>query len=193
LKTIYDNGREFKKNFEPLIKDFDIKPVCTTVENPWANAPIECVHQVIHNILVTKQVEKLTFDYIDPWGRILNSIIWAIRASYHSTTQATPTQAVFGRDMLFNISKVVDWSIIAARKREQIKKDNKRENAMRIDYDYSIGDRVYHIKQGVKRKLSEKKTGPYEITRTFTNVRVKLAKGAKRMRLNIRNIEPIRT
>jgi Integrase core domain. len=41
VEVVYDNGSEFKKDFQPLIEDFDIKPKCTTVENPQANAPVE--------------------------------------------------------------------------------------------------------------------------------------------------------
>ena len=32
-KVVFDNGSEFKRDFVPLLKDFDIKPVCTTVKN----------------------------------------------------------------------------------------------------------------------------------------------------------------
>jgi Integrase core domain. len=41
VEVVYDNGSEFKKDFQPLIEDFNIKPKCTTVENPQANAPVE--------------------------------------------------------------------------------------------------------------------------------------------------------
>ena len=193
LKVIYDNGSEFKKDFEPLLKDFDIKPTCTTVENPRANAPVERVHQVIHNMLVTKELDQHTFDYIDPWGEFLGSIAWAIRASYNTVTRATPAQLVFGRDMLFNLGTVVDWKTITERKRKQITEDNKRENKGRLDHDYSVGDKVYRIKRGVKRKLDPPKEGPFRITKVFSNGTVTLEKGAKSMRLNIRNIEPIIT
>jgi Integrase core domain. len=81
VEVVYDNGSEFKKHFQPLIKDFDIKPKCTTVKNPQANAPVEQVHQVIHNMICTKDLGNCVLDYIDPWGKILSSIAWAIHAS----------------------------------------------------------------------------------------------------------------
>ena len=40
-KVIFDNGSEFKKNFVPLLKDWSIKPVPTTIKNPQSNSPIE--------------------------------------------------------------------------------------------------------------------------------------------------------
>jgi Integrase core domain. len=61
VEVVYDNGSEFKKDFQPLIKDFDIKPKCTTVENPQANAPVERVHQVIHNMIRTKDLSNRVF------------------------------------------------------------------------------------------------------------------------------------
>jgi hypothetical protein len=70
------------------------------VENPQANAPVELVHQVIHNMICTKDSGNCVFDYIDPWGEILSSIAWAIRASYHSKLGTTPAQLVFGCDMI---------------------------------------------------------------------------------------------
>jgi transposase InsO family protein len=79
------------------VEDFNIKPKCTTVENPQANAPVEQVHQVIQNMIRTKDLNIYMFDYINPWDEILSSIAWAIRASYHSTlVGATPAQLVFG-------------------------------------------------------------------------------------------------
>ena len=41
LKVVFDNGSDFKQDFTPLLKDFDIKPVLTLVKNPQANAPVE--------------------------------------------------------------------------------------------------------------------------------------------------------
>ena len=57
-------------------------------------------------MLLTKNLSNREFDYINPWGDIISSISWAIRASYHHTLQATPGQLVFGRDMLLNISYI---------------------------------------------------------------------------------------
>ena len=98
-KVLYDNGSEFKRNFQPLLEDFGIKPTCTSVKNPQSNAILERIHQVMGNMLKTKSLVEREFDVVDPWGEILASIAYAIRCSYHSTLQATPGQLVFGRDM----------------------------------------------------------------------------------------------
>ena len=46
-KVIFDNGSEFKKDFVPLLKEFSIKPKCTTIKNPQFNSPVERIHQVL--------------------------------------------------------------------------------------------------------------------------------------------------
>ena len=190
-KVVFDNGSEFKKDFLTLLKDFDVKATLTTVENPQANSPVERVHQVIQCMLATKDLENMEYDFVDPWGEILSSFAWAIRSLYHSTLKATPGELVFGRDMLFNMQKVVDWKLIESNKEQQILRDNIRENMKRIDYDYKVGDKVMIILKGVKRKLSRKKKGPYRIIQVFTNGDVMIQKGSSTERINIRRIEPI--
>ena len=80
-----------------MLKDFDIKPVLTSVKNPQSNFPLEQVHHVILNILVTKDIDNTVFGHIYPWGEKLAYIAWAIKAYYHFTIMAKPGQAVFGR------------------------------------------------------------------------------------------------
>ena len=189
-QVIFDNGSEFKMHFVTLLKDFDIKPKPTTVENPQGNAPVERIHQVVHNMVKTKELDKFIFDYIDPWGEILSSIGWAIRASYHSTLQATPAELVFGRDMLFNLKKAINWKAITENKRKQIARDNIRENSVRIPHEYKVGDEVLRLKKGIKRKYSRHKSDPYQVTAIHTNGTVTIRQGAKRQRISIRNIEP---
>ena len=115
-KVMFVNRSGFKRYFTPLIKYFYIEPVLTKIKKPQANARVECVHQVILNILVTKDLANKLFDYIYPWGETLSSISWAIRAYYHLTIQATPGQYVFGRDMIFNLASAGDWRVITSRK-----------------------------------------------------------------------------
>ena len=99
-----------------MLKDFNIKPVLTSVKKPQANAPVDLLHQVILNMLVTKYLDNKVFDYIDPWGETLSYIAWEIRDSYHRTIMATLGQAVFCRDMLFNFASVVEWRVVTAAK-----------------------------------------------------------------------------
>ena len=95
--------------------------------------------------------------------------------------------------MLFNITKVIDWKLITQNKIKQVRKDNARENSKRIPHKYKVGDRVFQIKKGVKRKLSNRKSDTFTITCIYTNGTVKLRQNNKTMKLNIRNIEPFHT
>ena len=63
-------------------------------------------------MLVTKDLDNKVFDCIDPWGETFTNIAWVIRASYHRSIDATPGQYFFGRDMIFNLTSVVDWQVI---------------------------------------------------------------------------------
>ena len=56
--AVFDNGSEFKRDFIPLLKYLDIKPVLTTIKNPQYNALAEPVRQLIFNMIATKNPDK---------------------------------------------------------------------------------------------------------------------------------------
>ena len=87
--------------------------------------------------------------------------------------------------MVFNLSTVVNLKAIPARKQAQVDRDNLRENAKRVSHDYAIGDQVYVKIDGIKRKLNNKKRGPYRITQICTNGTVQIQKGKVNERINI--------
>ena len=78
-------------------------------------------------------MKEKELDYLDPFGEILVSVAWAVRASYNSATDATPTQLVLDRDMLFNLNTLVNWKELSIRKQKLVDKANLRENKNRID------------------------------------------------------------
>ena len=107
-----------------MIKYFNIKPVCTILNNPQVNAPLKQVHQVIYNMLVAKDLYNKLYDYIGLWGEIILSLALEIRDSYHRTIGDTPGQAVFRRDVIFNLAQVVDCKVETAKKHLQVNIDN---------------------------------------------------------------------
>jgi hypothetical protein len=189
-EVVFDNGSEFKKDFLPLLKDFSIKPKPTTIKNPQANSPVERIHKVVMNMFTTKNLTGQIFDYVDPWGEILSSIAWAIRASHHSTLGATPAQLVFGRDMIFNMKTLINWKSLSVKKQMSTDKSTLRENSKRLDYDYTVGQQVYIVRDPPYRKIEGPKLGPYEITEVFTNGNVRIQRGFVNERINIRRLEP---
>ena len=103
---------------------------------------------------------------------------------------ATPDQAVFGRDMLFNLASVIDWQVVTPEKQRQVDIDNVIENAKQVTHDYAIGNLVYVKITCIYGKLEYSKQGPYIITEVFTNVTVRVHHVQANERINIRWLKP---
>jgi hypothetical protein len=189
-KVLYDNGSEFKKDFQPLVKDFAVKATCTSIKNPQSNAILERIHQVVGSMLKTKDLVNIEFDELDMWNPILASVAYAIRCSHHSTLNATPGQLIFGRDMLLDLKFEPNYKQMWAHKQKRITYDNVRENSKRISHDYKVDEYAYILKDGQYRKLEGDKQGPFRITEVFSNGTVRLQKGVVNERLNIRRLTP---
>ena len=123
-----------------MLKKFDIKPILTSVKNPQANAPVDRVHQIISNMIVTKGLDDKVFDLIYLLGVTLASIVWVIMDSCRHIIMVTPGQSVFGRDMLFNLASIIDWRVVTTTRNLQVDIDSVRENARQVTHDYAIGD-----------------------------------------------------
>ena len=185
----YDRGTEFMADFAEMIEnDYGIKRRGTTVRNPQANAILERIHQTIGNIIRTFAKDNL--DENDPWAGILTATMFAIRATYHTTLQATPAQLVFGRDSLMNIKFEANWAFIKERKQKLINKNNEKENSSRIAHEYKIHDKVW-LKNLMESKFSEEPwRGPFSIIKVNDNGTVRLKMGKVTDTVNIRNIKP---
>ena len=108
-------------------------------------------------MLLTKNLQEDVLDYIDPFGSILSSVAWEVRSSYNNNISATPAQAVFGRDMMFNLATLVNWKELSLKKQQLIDKANLTENKKRIDYDYQVGDLVYITKmEFIENSIAQK-------------------------------------
>ena len=51
-----------------------LKPVRLEISIHQAKYPVDRVHQVVYNMLVTNDIYNKAFDYIDPWGDTLSYI-----------------------------------------------------------------------------------------------------------------------
>ena len=101
---------------------------------------------------------------------------------------STPGAAVFGRDMLFDIPYLADWTDIGRRRQQQIDNSNALENKRRLSYDYKVGDKVLIVKKGIIRKVEDPNEGPYTITQVHTDGTVRIQRGAISERLHIRRL-----
>jgi transposase InsO family protein len=152
----YDGGGEFKNVFAETIANYGLKAKTTTAYNPQANGIIERVHQVITDALRTFELEEQELNDKDPWTPFLQAACFAIRSTYHTTLGATPAQLVFGRDMILPIQFKANWAAINERRRQEIMRNNKRENDKRIPHAYKVGDKVAKTRPGIQPKLRQK-------------------------------------
>lgn len=128
------------------------------------------------------------------WLGALSAVRQAMRSTVHTTMQATPTQLVFGRDAMLNVSFEADWQYIKERKQKRILQNNKRENSRRVDHQYQVGDQVMINEDPNRKHGSQQYSGPYTVTSIYDNGTVKLSKaadgGAVSQTWNIRNLYP---
>ena len=172
-----DNGSEFKRDFKPLLETYDIKAKRISVKNPKANSVLERIHQVVGDMLRSKDLENYDFQNENPWADILSSVAWAIRSTVHTTLDATPGQLVFGRDMIFQDTFKANWQAIHARKARSSLKSNLRENKKRTNYTYTVGSYAHVTSTDIKRKLVAPNEGPFRVNEVYTNGTVKIQRG----------------
>jgi hypothetical protein len=70
-------------------------------------------------------------------------------------------------------------------------RNNRTENAFRINHDYKVGDKVILKKPGKHlRKLEAPRTGPHTVTAIYTNGTLRIQKGNVNERVNSRRFPP---
>eukprot|EP00957_Ditylum_brightwellii_P157114 11957984-Ditylum_brightwellii.AAC.1 len=75
---------------EMIQRDYGVTKRPITTQNPQANGIVERIHQTIGNMLRTFQEHSTELDEDDPWSGILRAVMFATRATVHSTSRATP-------------------------------------------------------------------------------------------------------
>jgi hypothetical protein len=188
---IYDNGSEFKLHFQSLCDTYGLKRKPTTVKNPQANAILERLHQTLAAMMRTAELDMANSVEPSDIDDFLNNAAWAVRSTYHTVLKATPGAAIFGRDMLFDIPFIADWIKVGDYRQRQTDRNTARENTKRVDWDYTIGDKVLVRKDGILRKGESKYLkDPWTITQVHTNGTIRIQCGPNSERLNIRRVTP---
>ena len=188
---IYDNGSEFKLHFETLCDSYGLKRKPTSDRNPQANAILERVHQTIMAMLRTAELDMTDTVSESDIADFLTNAAWAVRSTYHTVLKTSPGAAIFGRDMLFDVPFLADWKKIGEYRHSQTDKNTAWENNTRIDWDYQPGDKVLIRKDGILRKSESRyESDPWTITSVHTNGTIRVQRGTKSERLNIRRVCP---
>ena len=135
------------------------KPITTS--NPQSNAIIKQIHQTIGNIIRTFEESNI----------VNNATMFAVRATYHTTLQASPMELVFGRYSILNINYVADWEHIRQRKQLRINHNIKRNNMYRNNHQYNFGDKIL-VKRTKNSKHKLEFMGPLPIPQKTTMAQV---------------------
>ena len=150
------------------------------------------MHQTLGDIPRTFQLNESADENMqDAWQGTLAAAMFALRATHHTTSQATPSQLAFGRDATMNAQTFADWTAIKAQKKHRIQKNNEKENKKRIPYVHRVGDEML-IKIETKSKYGEAPhEGPHVITQANAhNGAVRHQKGVINDAIDIRQITP---
>jgi hypothetical protein len=139
-KIWMDRGGKFKAEVQATLKnEYGITVKKITTRNPQSNSIIERIHQVVGDMIRVQNIQdKHDLDKDFGWTGVLSAICQAVRSLVHTTTRAIPTQLVFGRDALPNVSFQADWDYIQERKQHRILQNKKKENAKCIPHTYNI-------------------------------------------------------
>jgi hypothetical protein len=121
----------------------------------------------------------------------LNDAAWAVHSTYHTVLKSSPGAAIFGRDMLFDVSFLADWNKVGDYRQRQTDRNTARENKIRVEWDYAVGDKVLVRKEGILRKSESKyEKVPWTVNQVHTNGTIRIQCGTKSERLNIRRVAP---
>ena len=69
---------------------------------------------------------------MDEQKRALQAVAWTIRSTINSTTNHTPGQLVFGRDIIMKAKVLVDWEKIVRNKEAVANRGLIRENKIAL-------------------------------------------------------------
>ena len=107
-----DQGSEFiDQDFcDMWVSDYGIKRKIISMQNPQANAIVECVHQMLGNLIQSFKLQDSPYlGMDDPWLGILAAAAFAMCSMYHTTLCMMPGQLIFGRDMILNMQQPPSW------------------------------------------------------------------------------------
>ena len=113
----------------------------------------------------------------DDIDAFLTNAAWAICTTHHMVLQSSPGTAIFGWDMLFNIPYIADWNAVGRRQQTTVNCDAERMNKKRLDHNYTIGQKVLILKDGMLCKAEDRYTGPWTITQVHCNGTVRIQCG----------------
>ena len=123
--SIYNNRSEFKLPFVPLCDSYGL-PTSVKTHNKIQYLS-ECIKQ--SQLLYTAKIYMVDTIIESVIADFLTNAGWAVCSTYHTVIKTLPGVAIFGRDMLFDMSFIADWSEIEEYRNKHRQKHRKRKNA----------------------------------------------------------------
>ena len=193
-RVIYDAGGEFTGNeFTELLDSYGIEKKPVTIKNPQGNTFVERIHLTMGDMLRIQEFEA-TENWQQQVHSIYQAIAWAIRSTVQSTTDYSPGQLVFSKDMLMQFQVNIDWEKMRLRRQRAVTANNQRENKNRIKHTYNIGDKVLIVllpeEKQKRRKIDVQTHGPYTITKVYNEGLVKIQRKKYEEKIHIRRLVP---
>ena len=155
-----------------------------------ANAILNHMHGVLADMMQTSGLNMSQTGNSNDIDAFLTNAAWAIHATHHMVLQSSLGTAIFGQDMLFDIPYIADWNAIGWRRQTTVNYDTERMNKKHLDHNYTIGQKVLLLKDGMLCKAEDRYTGPWTITEVHCNGTDRIQHGTVSERLNIRRITP---
>eukprot|EP00804_Cyclotella_cryptica_P003808 CCRYP_008947-RA/>CCRYP_008947-RA protein AED:0.58 eAED:0.58 QI:0/0/0/0.66/0/0/3/0/191 len=94
----------------------------TSVRSLQVNAILERVHQTIKAMLRTADLDMADTISKSDIADFLTNAAWVVCSTYHTVLKTSPGAAIFGRDMLFDVPYIADWSKIGEYRQTQTDK-----------------------------------------------------------------------
>ena len=126
-----------------------------------------------------------------PWSGTLSAVAFAVRATVHTTLQATQTQLVFGRDAILNIPHIDNWWYIQDRKQRIIRQSNRHENMKQKEHEYKVNDLLLIRQAQMTKYGTDQYRGPYPIVSINDNGTLRVRESSALVDMyNMRQVVP---
>jgi len=127
---------------------------------------------------------------------MIQAVAWGLRTTVSKVTQMSPEGAVFNRDMIFSFRMRADWEVVERKRNQLAIVGNNRENKKRMQYEYSVGEKVLIVRKSYERvrKIGDVPTeGPFEIVSiNDKNGTVRIQRSRYIETINIRRLKPFK-
>lgn len=89
---------------------------------------------------------------------------------YHTVLKASPDAAIFGKDMLFDVSFIANWHKLGVHMQHQRDYNTAYKNTGQVELDYRISDKVLLRRDDIFHKTENKnESDPWTIMSVHVN------------------------